>query len=677
MNSAKGKNTVLVFGDWVVDEYWFLVRHNSETSSHTGFVHYRVSSGSEDVVVDLCGAGHVARLFHHLRTSEKKDFDIVGVGRWNIGDEDQIAHLIHARDEGSKCIAANPNFRIIPDNCHGDTNITLRTLMPNGQSARVIRTYHEGRNGLEQIDRIDWELDKNSPATKSNPVELNQIDLPENISTVVIYDLHKGVVTSESIKQLYRLYPNADWFVRSKETKPDWIEDIKKSLKLLLIGPEVASSKNPWECWLLNNRISLTGINILSELSEKNTILLSDRRDLLARINNKDCITGKSYQKPTPITQLGWASAFFAAIIYKMNLDRQSPARDIHPDDIRYALELADKHAGVPTFRNQLDEISSHYQKPSIGREDWASEVSLWRQATSDTGLIEDQEGKLRLEVWRGSTQIPGYVACVDKKKEILDEIGQNIRAFMGNNSIKKRSLSILLQADPGSGKTYLAKSLASVFDLNFLSFDITQMVHREELLDLFDTVATRQVNSNTPLLIFVDEINATLQGNQVYGSFLSPLEDGIYIRNGNAFSLEPCIWVFAGTKIDGDHIPSSEKLSDYKSRMSMIRRIDFQALRDGSKDKGIMESQAKLEQVYIGALMTKKYYSDVKEISWDVLEKFYQENPLDAPARSIAKKVSLLKNVQYGRITPENCDLWERVSWTKERTNVMVKLLF
>lgn len=677
MNASKQKKpVVLIFGDWVVDEYWFLVRHNSETSSHTGFVHYRVSSGPEDIVVDLCGAGHVARLLHHLRITEKKDFDIVGVGQWNYDDQNQIAHLIHARDEGIKCIAANPNYRIIPDHCNEKPNIKLMSLLPGGQTARVIRTYHEGPNGLEQIDRIDWELNKNGGVIKDE-VELNLKGLPKNVSTVVIYDLHKGVVTSESIKQLYRLYPEADWFVRSKETKPDWIEAIKGSLKLLFIGPEVASSRNPWECWLLNNRISLTGINILSELPEKNTILLSDRRDLLARINNKDCVTGKSYQSHTPITQLGWASAFFAAIIYQLNLAKNPPIQDISPGDIQRALEMADKHAGVPTFRDQLDEMSSHYQKPSIGREDWNSEVSLWHQATTDSGLIKDQEEKFRLDVWRGSTQIPGYVACVEKKKEILDEIGQNIRAFMVNNSIKKRSLSILLQADPGSGKTYLAKSLANVFDLMFLSFDITQMVHREELLDLFDSAATQQANSNKPLLIFVDEINASLQGNQVYGSFLSPLEEGIYIRNGNAFSLKPCVWVFAGTKIDSDHIPSSEKLSDYKSRMSMIRRIDFQSLRDASKDKGVMESQAKLEQVYIGALMIKKYYSDVKEISQDVLEKFYQENPLEAPARSIAKKVSLLKNVQYGRITPQNCSLWEGVSWTKEKTDVMVKLFF
>jgi hypothetical protein len=69
---AGNKQKILIVGDWFVDEYWFLARHHSTTSRHTGPLHYRIISKKEESVRDLCGAGVIARMLYQLR---KYDLD--------------------------------------------------------------------------------------------------------------------------------------------------------------------------------------------------------------------------------------------------------------------------------------------------------------------------------------------------------------------------------------------------------------------------------------------------------------------------------------------------------------------------------------------------------------------------------------------------------------------------
>jgi hypothetical protein len=192
------------------------------------------------------------------------------------------------------------------------------------------------------------------------------------------------------------------------------------------------------------------------------------------------------------------------------------------------------------------------------------------------------------------------------------------------------------------------------------------------------------QANTRKKVLVFVDEINAFLDGSHAYGAFLAPLEEGIYIRRGNYFSLKPCVWVFAGTNLDDASLSSDEKLGDFKSRMELIERIDYKSLSTNSKSNYAVElqSQARLEQVYLGATLIKQFFSDVQEVSYEVLKYFYRMNPADAPARKIRKLAASLQNVQYGRISRENCNNWENEYWQEVDKNskedqMYVKLVF
>lgn len=665
------KNTVLIVGDWVVDEYWFLVRHHSDISSHTGYTHYRIAGKPDTIVRDLCGAGHVARLLYALRNHDLiKPFDIVGIGQWNQKDTTFIKHLIHSREKN--CPSASINFDITQTICEEDPDIELIPLRDNCPSVRVIRAYHEGEIGVEQINRVDWESEESaSSSADSNSIVWNALRLPNqaDVSTVIVYDLGKGAINENVIRELYKLYSGANWYVKSKDLSPFWLPIIENSVKLFLVGPEKSSLMNPWDNWLVHGKITCQALDVISSLPNvENVALLSDKREVIVKANStNECITGKSFVELNSVTQLGWSSALFAGLIYSL---LKPESRRVNDSCVKEALTIADKYSGVPTFSKDSSK-SIPLIEPQIYSNKWSQEENHWQQALNgnELGLIE-QNGNLVLEIWRGSTQVSGYISCIPKKREIVDEIGRSLRAFTRKGRDNKKSLSILLQADAGSGKTFLARSLAKEFDFAFISFDISQIVHREELLDMFDMIATRQVNSGNNLLVFVDEINAKVDNQQVYGMFLAPLEEGVYRRRGNAYILKPCVWVFAGTKIDQDVLEHSDKLSDYKSRMTLIRQIDYFSMCQGVKDPYQIELDARLEQVYLGASLIKRKFTDVQEVSWEVLYRFFQEDPSQSPARKIVKRVESLKNVQYGRVTRDNCSDWDDSQWPQTKNN-------
>jgi hypothetical protein len=134
----------------------------------------------------------------------------------------------------------------------------------------------------------------------------------------------------------------------------------------------------------------------------------------------------------------------------------------IDADDIKKAMSWADEYGGVPVPQSTKTG-SVVVQGPSVHVDPWRKAATEWQQAMHECGIIRGKDGELRLEVWRGSTYLLGYVSCIKEKREIITKIGQSLRAFnQGETPI--RSLSIMLQADPGAGKTFLAKSLAKAF---------------------------------------------------------------------------------------------------------------------------------------------------------------------------------------------------------------------
>jgi hypothetical protein len=662
MNDNK-RRTILVVGDWVVDEYWFLVGHHSDISSHIGLQQHRLSSKPEDVVRDLCGAGHVARVLYHLREENSPVlYDVVGLGAWDKGDTNLISHLFH------DCDLSKTKYRFRLEACDNPPDVKLISLDSSRGTTRVIRLYVE--RGRRQLERIDWAKDPDETLTASDEAGITiEERLPGDITNpvVVICDHQKGVIDSRTISALQKQYGRVDWYVRSKRyvTKKeewkrgesDWLTD--EEIKLVLIGPEVAARHNPIGNWLSNGKITHQALETLESIGARSVVLVSDEHHVIARLGDM-CVTGEPLTRRTDeespqnqAGQVGWTSAVFASLIHT-TYDKS----DVGVGDIKKAIEIVTRGEWkfwVPGRGSSR--LTENTPAPIIlehrwGEDrSWSQEKSEWEQALRELPFITEDDTR-SLEVWRASTDLPGYIACIEEKRAIIRDIGTRLRAY--SDGLRLRPLSILLTADPGAGKTSLARSLAKAFRFKYLGCDLTQFGNREKLLDFFDSVVAQQ-SAGENVLVFVDEVNTPLNGGAWYSSFLTPLEEGSY---GRRQRLAPAVWIFAGTNLNLHDRAEVNKFPDFRARMTVTKQLDYQFLRSkAQKDhqQQTFDDQCRLEQMYLGATMIKYFHPGVEWVETQVLERFFRMDPSASPAREIRKLASLLRNVQFGRVTQEN----------------------
>lgn len=98
------------------------------------------------------------------------------------------------------------------------------------------------------------------------------------------------------------------------------------------------------------------------------------------------------------------------------------------------------------------------------------------------------------------------------------------------------------------------------------------------------------------------------------------------------------------------------EKREDFESRLTMIERIDYRSIKAASGRGAMVNNEASLEQVYMGAKLINESFSDVGRIDTDILKVFARLKPQDAPGRRIRRLASSLENIQYGRAHKGNC---------------------
>jgi hypothetical protein len=806
-DSFKNIGNILVVGDWFVDEYWFVVRHHSEISSHSRPFHYRIFSETNHDVRDLCGGGLITRILYELRKYKieilntikneisniknnkeswhqsfldehkeqikqieeggpfrlqtirqlneiladlkqrtassieiitdpedeiyqvaDKQYQLFGLGRWHFNDQNILQHFIHARcqKEGERIIAqacSSVNINIL---CKHKIDAELYNLEPKDSlhgTTRCIRAYRFVSGRFKQLHRIDCEQAASSIEQTHEESVIDGLNIDKDKLTVIIDDHKKGVITENLIVKLKNKASTAKWFVRTKDNHirqdseewPDWLKQID-SIELLVVGPEISCRAYPVNGLLTEkDRLTEHAYELIDRLIKgqidydqrkiKNAVLTSDKFEVVVLLD-KFCFIAKPLDKNIENIELGkinWTTAFFAAFVYEMLEPKNEGWKGnevICKEMIKQAIKNAHEHSGVKipeVLRAPTDKSCREASLDSAPRTepkkvcDWECMQERWKKAKSDLGIIEVKEkiqeeksdGKKLitiekeitkeryLDIWRPSTDLPGFIVCVKEKREAIRRIWQKINSFILRED-PTQPLSILLEADPAVGKSFLVKTLAEVSNCERVEHDITQMIERTELLDLFDRVADAQARSSKPVLVFVDEINATLGGSPVYGAFLSPLESGRYVRNGQYIELKPCIWMFAGTP-DSDSRASDndkakkEKREDFESRMTMIERIDYKSMFENRivGRAGInFKHEAKLEQVYLGAKRINDAFNDVKQIDRDVLKAFYELEPEEAPARRIKRLAASLENVQYGRVHKGNCTSleWQKV---------------
>jgi hypothetical protein len=150
---------------------------------------------------------------------------------------------------------------------------------------------------------------------------------------------------------------------------------------------------------------------------------------------------------------------------------------------------------------------------------------------------------------------------------------------------------------------------------------------------------------------VFFDEINAEIDNSNVYDLFLTVLEDGIYLRGSQRFKLDPCAWLFAGTRELADETNEANeddrgKEPDFKSRLTI------KAVRLDQKGD---ESDERRSFIYQGALQLQNQHTDVKKVSAQVLKAFASLDLDKTNSRKIRQLAGRFRNIQYGEVRERN----------------------
>jgi hypothetical protein len=694
---------ILIAGDWTIDESLFLNKYYSKTSSHTGGNHYIISNNNEGESgsgndlrpkLSLCAAGHVARML--ILHDKKKDHKIyIGMGSWHKDDKPLIKKLLcrsadteEIEDINNWFVDVGPSInssRILKSDIPITESDKIEMInlagKPNEQITRLVfRQYGYDKEGnVIQISRVDRVGKYTSFLSVSNEGKI------KDVTKVIIFDRGGEIdINKELIEQLVRCpkTPSWEWYVRSKDRKALWLRTLRENVgkndgkndgkfKLLLLGPEIISDLNPTKTLFTKNKKHIMP-DIFKEMqlyeNEIDTlVLVSYTRQIIIKI--KDHVFF-AYSEKVPENQLGylaWTSSLFALLIIDYSvligeIDRSIEEEKEKEREVEKILNKVDDFT-----RNPYVKAKSLKMKAVLVNDGWGRLKKNYEEATQgDLGIIYDKDTGTssspkvttsvgpELKLSYAFSSIDGYIACIKEKKQAIDIMARGLKEFRDN---PLNSVSYLVQADPGSGKTFLAKKIADNFDFDFLKFDITQMVCRDDLVELFDRISNKQASDRAkPVLVLVDEVNVLLNSDPVYSAFLAPIEAGEYKRREGTFNLQPCAWIFLTTETDNQNNPKNHKYDDFRSRITDHIKIDYQSLIDNNRFKTKrIKREAKLEQVYYGATMISKFFPGVHEVSKKILKCFQEFNPEKAPFREIRNAVKYFNNV-HDKIDLSNC---------------------
>ena len=723
--SENPKSHVVILGDWFIDENWLVAPRQTYSSSHTGDYHYLSKHSKIDRrMISLCGAPEILEVLRNY-FKDQNNIEFIGFGAWNSNDDDILQctlcskhiehkHLTPYTIASLKSPLNHNNSRICPyENTSCDFNpnlVNLADINHQQSSNRIIRCYEGYGGGTPHLlYRIDWEL----PVAKLNYDKFDSL-IDKNISSVIIEDHGKGVVTEESIKALtIRLdshLNNIKWYIRSKIDNPKWMKtlvDNKGKIRLKVIDYKLAYFKKGQRRYRYGPKLGRSSLELLGELTDDTVYrhgipidgsgIHSERAAVLFDDNtviSKDGIDCFNLYEPISspnIITIGKTTIFFNALIAQDLDDRY---RSLHfGSQCHNALKLSCDWSTQASsawskeelhfygdYSTALNHLYTHMPdnkkiKPMLYSQLWDE----WNASSYDKGLIHLGNSEL-FQLWRGEGAIRDYICVGGPKRTAINNLQSKIYGFVSERN-NKHPFNALLLAGPGWGKSYLAKCIANHFDMHYLSFSLSQMATTRDLIDCFDTICSVQNSSDKKTLIFLDEINCEIEGNHAMGLLLSPIWDGSFIRDGKQYALKPSVWIFASTGMIED-FSHKNKGSDFVSRINgPIIELDSlvtdrgQALRlplqefkqklmenpdmtpEENKDYNqinTIQGPFRTEQVYLGVSLLNSIWGPISKIQNDVLD-LLQNVLLINGFRSMEFFISKFQNIERGNVYPSN----------------------
>jgi len=681
MGGTKQK-TILVVGDWVVDENWTVAPDRSITSTEPLGISYRSIVGRSGSVHSLSGAGRVARVLHEAREGNQEGNQVVGLGLWAKADGKYLKSLF-ATDASSNnnpyelSSTTQRDEPLVPET--GVTLVNLADYYPEPQSGEEFCTTHgyqvfQGQpNGdLHLALRLDWER----PTAPFSDAERNLAwhldpkavglrdrlsEFKSSIDAIVVKCLGKGVISNALVQLLKDVFPRTPWFVSSKQGRlASWLTTLNKETLQLLFLSSSALAREAVVQWRVGNSLpSYEAVSYLSEiLNEYRSHLVPNNSAIVATPSQLSLLAlyananaGKDFNKAFSIcsqelekmaTRIGKASVLFGNLVADILLmQNQNFASTLH-------------QAAERTYEWGLGEEKRLLGATATRRFDYEIKVIPWEQSTREwtesrtgLGIVKGNDGKLCFDLWRGMSAVHGYVALTNIRRNAASRLYKIVKSFVETQPLPERASSCLLMDAPGRGKSALARGLGKTLELEFRLIDLSQMSERADLLNRLDGIVTDQAEVKRRFLVFVDEIDS--DDGRWYGQFLAPLESGYYVRGGNRFHIKPCFWVFAGSTGRAVATDRVTKLADLKSRLT-----DGEIPLSKPKMESQEEAEERLERTYIAVSILRELFPNLQYVTPGVLFAFYQIDP-SVEIRRIRHLVHKVKKIEGNAILARN----------------------
>jgi hypothetical protein len=583
--------------------------------------------------------------------------------------------------------------------CTFQPNLTNLANEGTASTNRIVRCY-EGWGGGEPkvLYRFDWELPLQDGEV--NYAKIPPIDDGEVVA-VVIVDHGKGVVTPACIHSLLTCYGPAsthrpEWYLRTKVDRPAWFNDLPKNFEFSLVVTDfkTAEHRKQGRRWWHQGELGRAALEILGELtgqyrwedtrlvrcdgprSKRAAVLLDDNTLFGIEWDDKgkgSCVGINDRSRPKMLINTGRTSVFFGALVTALIRERIARAsatpfaahcRVALDCGYRWTREATDLWKGgkarfFPSYEEALQgvgNVGTGGSEPADPALDFDECWRRWNDSSKDEGIVEIDKNNW-LQCWRAEGSLREYICVGGPKRNDINRLVAALKRFKDAKQ-RFRPFSCMLVSSPGWGKSFLARCLAKHLGLEYLEFSIAQMATTADVVDMFTTVSSVQSRVTSPLLVFVDEMNADIEGHSAVPLFLGPLWDGFFLRDGKVHHLNPAAWVFASTR-DAAAL-GVPKISDLVSRLTgpivkVGTPVEVACPPPSTSAAPSAEGQmARTEQVYFMVRLLRRRWGPLMRIQKNVLELFSHMTPTNG-FRSMEIFADSFEGIRGGEVLTSN----------------------
>ena len=706
MTDAK---SILVVGDLMIDRNWVVPRASAVATSqaHADVAPRKLISPTWQTAV-LGGAGVVARAAVAAAISAKSDSKIYLAGAWEDGFKpaDFIPY-----DER----------KLIPKG-----KIEFIQAAKTTFNTEKTRVYEQRSTGDTLVERYDRDLFWNREIYTFNL----EAEWPKSgdVAVVIVTDFRKGLLDLKKVRDKLKDYDNRPFLLRAKRkareavfaglpwtlalpnrddlgglfeaepVEPPSLREVEeKSRPLCELNPKLAESimrffqrfptdsKHPQRSVLV--KLDREGALLCERIASRvkcTAMMLPANEKKLAGIGAGDVLAANLAVSLVKRRVSGPSDSYLRAFreaVPAATAFCQGATKISHPDG------AGDSQRGwfgvaVSTEPKNVQKVEARFTRLAVKPPSTSVGILVSRNEQTRRCRRVLQAAK-PISIKHGSWFLEDFLT-VDK--DLGDEIlglKSRIRAYFEAPERNAKPFVTALCGEPGSGKSALADALAKALDCDVVRANAAQWTSADDLFRLCEEIRTIRVKEGKPF-VFIDEVDAPVRGEMLYGKLLAPLGEAAYTSLGYTRQLGPVAFLLAGSN---EPWTTGQKLLIAPLKKNCPPKLNDLVSRFSSPPITVPVLAARrLDALYLAASFLHDRYPGTKKVERGVLKLLCESTPKHGP-RSIKEVVRM-----FGALKDQSCvtadDLKKNAQecvelhlgplppkWRKDQTRIEIRL--